>query len=123
MYCLHVGSRGWLKRSVDSQGARPVKAIAPRCKRSENHNKQDEKGILRGTGVPGLPVAMSLGWPLPQRRRAQTDTVTRKNVAGIEVEAFDVLWFWLVNSASSSDCRSVARLFFSAASKAFIVGP
>src|SRR5687768_7297383 len=49
------------------------------------------------------------------------ETVTRRKVAGMDV-AFGLV-FWLLNSASSSVCRSVARQFFSAASKAFMVGP
>src|SRR5262249_26773270 len=56
-------------------------------------------------------------------RSFQTDTVTRKKVAGIDVAPGRVLLFWRLNKSSSSFCRSAARPFFSAASKAFIVGP
>ena len=50
-------------------------------------------------------------------------TVTRKKVAGMEVESLLELLFWLLKSTSSSFCKSPARPFFSAASKAFMVGP
>jgi hypothetical protein len=50
-------------------------------------------------------------------------TVTRRNVAGMEVVSLLELLFWLLNKASNSFCRSAARPFFSAASKAFMVGP
>ena len=50
-------------------------------------------------------------------------TVTRRNVAGIDVVPGAGLWFWLSKSAASSFCSSAPRPFFSAASNAFIVGP
>ena len=50
-------------------------------------------------------------------------TVMRKKVAGMEVESLLGLLFWLLKSTSSSFCKSPARPFFSAASKAFMVGP
>src|SRR5438067_2412698 len=53
----------------------------------------------------------------------QTSTVTRRKVAGIDVASLFGLWFWLSNRSPSSFWRSAARPFFSAASKAFIVGP
>lgn len=53
----------------------------------------------------------------------QRETVTRKNVAGINVASFRGLLFSRLNKSSSSLCKSAARPFFSAASKAFIVGP
>jgi hypothetical protein len=52
-----------------------------------------------------------------------TATVTRKKVAGMEVEFMPGLLFWLLNRTSSSFCRSPALPFFSAASNAFMVGP
>lgn len=52
-----------------------------------------------------------------------SETVTRKKVAGMEVTSVLVLLLWLLNRTSSSWCRSPARPFFSAASKAFMVGP
>jgi hypothetical protein len=48
-------------------------------------------------------------------------TVTRKNVAGIDVPLS--LRFCLVNSSSNSFCSSAALPFLSAASNAFMVGP
>ena len=53
----------------------------------------------------------------------QSATVTRKKVAGMDVASLRGLWFWQLNSSSSSFCKSAARPFFSAASKAFMVGP
>jgi hypothetical protein len=53
----------------------------------------------------------------------QSATVTRKKVAGMDVASLRGLWFWRLNSSSSSFCKSAARPFFSAASKAFMVGP
>ena len=52
-----------------------------------------------------------------------TATVTRRKVAGMEVVSLLALLFWLSNRASSSFARSPARPLFSAASKAFMVGP
>jgi hypothetical protein len=52
----------------------------------------------------------------------QTATVTRRKVAGIDVTPVVPL-FCRLKSSSSSFCRSAARPFFSAASKAFMVGP
>lgn len=60
---------------------------------------------------------------VPGGRAAYTETVTRKNVAGIDVWFPSGLRFWAVNSASSSFARSFARPSCSAASKAFMVGP
>jgi len=54
---------------------------------------------------------------------AQTETVTRRKVAGMEVASSLGLWFWALKSASSSACRSASRPLAAAASKAFIVGP
>src|SRR5690349_10656578 len=51
----------------------------------------------------------------------QTATVTRRKVAGIDVTTLPL--FCLLKSSSCSFCRSAARPFFSAASKAFMVGP
>lgn len=59
-------------------------------------------------------------WPLEP---FQSATVTRKKVAGMDVASLRGLWFWRLNSSSSSFCKSAARPFFSAASKAFMVGP
>jgi hypothetical protein len=59
-------------------------------------------------------------WPLEP---FQSATVTRKKVAGMDVASWRGLWFWRLNSSSSSFCKSAARPFFSAASKAFMVGP
>src|SRR3954453_22328174 len=53
----------------------------------------------------------------------QSATVTRKNVAGMDVASLCKLWFWQLNSSSRSSCKSAERPFFSAASKAIIVGP
>ena len=52
-----------------------------------------------------------------------THTVTRKNVAGIDVVSLRGLVFWLLKSRSSSFCSSPVRPFFSADSNAFMVGP
>jgi hypothetical protein len=52
-----------------------------------------------------------------------TETVTRRNVAGIDVTSGSGLVFCSLNRASSSFCRSAARPLASAASKAFMVGP
>jgi len=41
----------------------------------------------------------------------QTATVTRRNVAGMEVASLRELLFWLLNRASNSFCRSAARPF------------
>jgi hypothetical protein len=51
------------------------------------------------------------------------ETVTRKNVAGIEVVPLLGLAFCALNSASSSACSSPLRPSAAAASNAFIVGP
>ncbi len=58
-----------------------------------------------------------------QSRPRYRVTVTRKNVAEMDVACSLPLVFWLLNSASNSCCRSAARPLFSAASNAFIVGP
>ena len=50
-------------------------------------------------------------------------TVTRKNVAAIDVVSFFPLLFCLSNNSTSSCCNASAFPFFSAASNAFIVGP
>jgi hypothetical protein len=50
-------------------------------------------------------------------------TVTCRKVAGMEVASLLVAVLWALNRASSSFCRSAARPFLSAASKAFMVGP
>ena len=52
-----------------------------------------------------------------------TLTVTRKTVAGREVASGRLLRFWLPNGASGSACRSAARLFVWAASKALHCRP
>ena len=57
------------------------------------------------------------------RRAIQHRTVTRRKVAGMEVDSLLGLLFWLLKSASRSPCSSSARPFFSAAAKAFMVGP
>ena len=51
------------------------------------------------------------------------ETVTCKNVAGIEVASLLGLAFCALNSASSSACSSPTRPSAAAASNAFIVGP
>ena len=51
------------------------------------------------------------------------ETVTRRNVAGIEVASGDPLAFWLANNASNSACSSASRPLAAAASNAFMVGP
>ena len=51
------------------------------------------------------------------------ETVTSRNVAGIEVTSFREPAFWALNSASSSDWSSASSPASPAASKAFIVGP
>ncbi len=56
--------------------------------------------------------------PLPQ-----TATVTRRNVAGIDVVAGSSLMFLLAKRSSSSACRSPSRPPPAAASYAFMVGP
>src|ERR1051326_917232 len=60
-----------------------------------------------------------LSWVSPQL----TIAVTHRKVAGIEVRSLRPLVFWRSNSAFNSFFNSSARPFFSAASKAFIVGP
>ena len=58
-------------------------------------------------------------------RLAQDGTAKAKKravVAGMDVTSLRGLWFWRLNSSSSSFCKSAARPFFSAASKAFMVG-
>ena len=73
-------------------------------------------GQVRGPG----------GHSVRRRRRRlglQSATVTRRKVAGMEVASLSGLLFWLLNRASNSFCRSVARPSFSAASNAFMVGP
>ena len=75
-------------------------------------------------------VAVALRLPAARSARifaaksgGQTKTVTRKNVAGIDVASGRGLWFWRLNRSSSSFCKPAAPPFLSAASKAFIVGP
>ena len=53
----------------------------------------------------------------------QSATVTRKKVAGMDVVSLLGLLFLLLNRTSSCFARSAAPPFFSAASKAFMVGP
>jgi hypothetical protein len=55
--------------------------------------------------------------------RAQTATVTRRNVAGIEVVPGFELSFLALNRATSSSSSSAVRPFAVAASNAFMVGP
>src|SRR5260370_30403269 len=55
-------------------------------------------------------------------RDLQSATVTRKKAAGMELASLRELWFWRLNTSSSSFCKSAARAFFSAGSKSFIVG-
>jgi hypothetical protein len=57
------------------------------------------------------------------RSRAQTATVTRRNVAGMDVASSFGLVFWALKRASNSACRSASRPLAAAASNAFIVGP
>ncbi len=57
------------------------------------------------------------------RRPAQGETVTRRKVAGIEVPPSDTARFCVANNLSNSCLRSAAWPLFSAASKAFMVGP
>ena len=71
-------------------------------------------GALDASEVPVLQ---------PSDPRYPTRTVTRRNVAGIDAAAWSLLVFWLANSVSSSCFSASLRPFFSAASKAFIVGP
>jgi hypothetical protein len=66
-----------------------------------------------------LPVVGIGGAPA----RIQALTVTRRNVAGMDVVPGVGLWFWLSKSATNSFCKSAARPFLSAASNAFMVGP
>lgn len=56
-------------------------------------------------------------------RNRHTATVTRRNVAGIEVTPRTRLWFSRSTNASTSRRRSIDRPDCSAAAKAFIVGP
>jgi hypothetical protein len=53
----------------------------------------------------------------------QSETVTRKNVAGMEVMSLRELLFCALNRSSSCLCRSATRPLLFAASKAFMVGP
>ena len=78
-----------------------------------------------GLAQPMREDKMSLGSLANQALglSAQSATVTRKKVAGMEVASLFGLLFWLLNRASSSFCRSAARPFFSAASNAPMVGP
>src|SRR5450759_1047732 len=62
-------------------------------------------GLVRRGHLPRMPVSE----PNAVRHSAQTVTVTRKKVAGIDVASLFALLFWLLNSASSSFCSSSAR--------------
>ena len=53
----------------------------------------------------------------------QGATVTRRNVAGMEVASLLGLTFCSLKRTSNSFCRSACRPFASAASNAFMVGP
>ena len=86
-----------------------------RTVKPRQHDGHDE-----GRGFISVPFLFD-GFRAPSSSSIQRATVTRKKVAGMEVDAR--ARFWLLNRSSSSRCKSAARPFFSAASNAFIVGP
>src|SRR5688572_3059657 len=92
---------------------------APRPRTSPNrHRRTGDVDAVDGSGDDAALVRQQ---DVDQILGTHAETVTRRNVA--EMEVASGLVFWLLNRASSSCCRSVARPFFSAASKAFMVGP
>src|SRR5262245_2773851 len=109
----------WLARVMGSlrekgpDGAAAGLSMAP----AEAHPQAE----IRGESAPEPAAPGGRGGPRSPGRSGQRATVTRRNVAGITVPSLIV--FWLRNRASSSDFSSEARPFFSAASKAFMVGP
>src|SRR6266567_9189316 len=75
--------------------------------------------------APRADARRPLGAGTPSRSVTpdQTATVTRKNVAGVEVASSLGLAFWALKRASSSACSSASRPLAVAASNAFMVGP
>jgi hypothetical protein len=75
-----------------------------------------------GKGDHGSADVAFAGLERQGRWATQRLTVTRKNVAGMEVPPF-LLWFCMFANSTSWLWSSATFPFFSAASKAFIVGP
>jgi hypothetical protein len=106
-----VGATEWRREISAAPAGACASFVAYRCWQSL---RRPNVPCPSGTG----PVPHLLG-----HSRHQRATVTRRKVAGMEVASLLGLLFWLLNSSSSSFCRSADRPFSSAASKAFMVGP
>jgi hypothetical protein len=97
---------------------------------NERKYKEPRTHLHEGTGYRAQPTMQpTMGLPggtmrmlLFVRIERQTETVTLRNVAGMEVPPF-LLWFCAFASSTSSLWSSSTFPFLSAASKAFMVGP
>lgn len=105
------------RRSLCLQPSAEISLRAMPGRLAQSRKRNDERDWRH------TPVLVDLATLTRCLRFQLSATVTRKKVAGIEVAALFELLFWLLNRSSSSFCRSAARPFFSAASKAFMVGP
>ena len=122
-------------RQAVRQGGAPATPFAGHALGRENGRARVAKlghRTARGSPLPALNERYhphsSCSRALTEARKerdtslVQTETVTRKNVAGIDTPPPA---FWFCDFASSHNCRcnSSTLSFFSAASNAFIVGP
>ena len=101
--------------------AGPVRALRRRRFQGKDFDAGDLNGWVSWCIWTLTAIARS-GQPRRVRRQP-TCTVTRRNVAGINVVPGYWHRFWLSNSATSSLRSAGVRPSLSAASKAFIVGP
>jgi hypothetical protein len=108
---------GSLNVFYDAIAAGQIAGIS-KCPISRVIGPRDAIPVQAAIEVVGCPTH-----EMPQIHGDLSAIVTRKKVAGMEVASLLGLLFWLLNRASSSFCRSLARPLFSAASNAFMVGP
>lgn len=105
--CSRLMQRGGLRRGEPDAGSSDAVVAA-----------SGNAALLEGATCDG-----GHSQELPRCPRRHTETVTRKNVAGMEVMSLRELLFCALTRSSSCLCRSAMRPLFSAASKAFMVGP
>lgn len=116
--------------TTGEDGSRPVMKRQPATKGTPTGiqpSSQTKKRFRRRiASSQNAPSSIGLNVRGEMRVRAETRqsvTVTRKNVAGMEVMSLRELLFCVLNRSSSCLCRSATRPLLSAASKAFMVGP
>lgn len=106
-----------------SHGERPKKRLRLEHCSAQCHERAKRRRESKPWRRLRIDVRVSLNRQASTTHLVHTVTVTRRKAAGMDVAPRTELLFSFSNNASSSFCKSAARPFFSAASKAFIVGP